>query len=599
MLTIMKTLLIIVLTITVSIFSMAQSVYYVSLTGNDGNSGLSEAEAWRTITYAASSASPVAPGDTVYIKAGDYGDENVVFETDGTETDKIIFEGYQSVPGDNPALNYNFGDPLDASLMPLLDGGDRTIGGIAMTLYRQHVEIKNFQIKNYNHGIYAWHALYVTVENVIAESLGDVNQTYDGYGIVFAPDGGGEGGYNTIKNCVVVNAAAEGITAYGNNNVLDGCRVYCNEDTAHAAMDYYIVGHGNNNLIENCHVERIGDLTHGGHGINLKGNAENNIIRNCTSKNTVCVQLRHRGIKNNTVENCIAEDTRAGFLIRDGASNNVIRNSKTIGCSYAVSFMDTTEDDGAQYAGRYNVFENCLFIDSVENVIYFDYYSLPSVVDNNSFVNCVIDGGDYLFGCDRENNDNKMVNCIVTNVQNFYRTAQDQEVEYPLNFDFEYSLFYNNGFDAPAGTAIFTFEPGFVDLAANDYHLTATSQCIDTGTSEGAPQTDFDGNIRPFGNGWDIGAYEFIGTMSNDLSGISSVNEVLVFPNPTSGTMTISGQKSDLIDIKVYNTLGQDMTKLTRRQVLNDTPMVLNLSELSDGIYLVKTISATKIVLKK
>jgi hypothetical protein len=42
----------------------------------------------------------------------------------------------------------------------------------------------------------------------------------------------------------------------------------------------------------------------------------------------------------------------------------------------------------------------------------------------------------------------------------------------------------------------------------NDLHLGADSPCLDSGTSAGAPPTDSDGNARPAGEGFDIGAYE-------------------------------------------------------------------------------------------
>ncbi len=42
----------------------------------------------------------------------------------------------------------------------------------------------------------------------------------------------------------------------------------------------------------------------------------------------------------------------------------------------------------------------------------------------------------------------------------------------------------------------------------NDLHLTEQSPCIDQGTSAGAPASDVDGNARPVGAGYDIGAYE-------------------------------------------------------------------------------------------
>ena len=41
-----------------------------------------------------------------------------------------------------------------------------------------------------------------------------------------------------------------------------------------------------------------------------------------------------------------------------------------------------------------------------------------------------------------------------------------------------------------------------------DYHLREGSPCIDAGTSEGAPTTDIEGNGRPYGAAFDIGAYE-------------------------------------------------------------------------------------------
>ena len=50
-------------------------------------------------------------------------------------------------------------------------------------------------------------------------------------------------------------------------------------------------------------------------------------------------------------------------------------------------------------------------------------------------------------------------------------------------------------------------DPGFVSYPS-DLHLSSGSPCIDRGTSEGAPSTDGDGNPRPAGAGFDIGAYE-------------------------------------------------------------------------------------------
>jgi hypothetical protein len=46
-------------------------------------------------------------------------------------------------------------------------------------------------------------------------------------------------------------------------------------------------------------------------------------------------------------------------------------------------------------------------------------------------------------------------------------------------------------------------------VSANDFHLQASSCCIDAGTTTFAPAYDFDNDPRPLGTGYDIGADEF------------------------------------------------------------------------------------------
>ena len=57
------------------------------------------------------------------------------------------------------------------------------------------------------------------------------------------------------------------------------------------------------------------------------------------------------------------------------------------------------------------------------------------------------------------------------------------------------------------GTGNFESPPAFVNPAA-DFHLTAQSLCVDSGTVDGAPEDDLEGELRPQGNQVDIGAYE-------------------------------------------------------------------------------------------
>lgn len=52
-------------------------------------------------------------------------------------------------------------------------------------------------------------------------------------------------------------------------------------------------------------------------------------------------------------------------------------------------------------------------------------------------------------------------------------------------------------------------DPRFLSPAAANFHLPGDSPAVDRGSPTGAPARDFDGQARPFGAGYDIGAYEY------------------------------------------------------------------------------------------
>ena len=59
------------------------------------------------------------------------------------------------------------------------------------------------------------------------------------------------------------------------------------------------------------------------------------------------------------------------------------------------------------------------------------------------------------------------------------------------------------------GTDYVEGDPKFVNSFGADFHLQGTSPAIDKGSSLDAPMNDYDGNIRPQGGGYDIGACEY------------------------------------------------------------------------------------------
>ena len=88
-------------------------------------------------------------------------------------------------------------------------------------------------------------------------------------------------------------------------------------------------------------------------------------------------------------------------------------------------------------------------------------------------------------------------------------------------------------------------DPLFVDAENDDYHLTANSPCIDKGAEQFAPPTDIEGNPRPFGDGVDIGAYEYSGPrppIAHPQSVVTEVNTpvsiILTGSSPNGGDLT-------------------------------------------------------------
>ncbi len=69
------------------------------------------------------------------------------------------------------------------------------------------------------------------------------------------------------------------------------------------------------------------------------------------------------------------------------------------------------------------------------------------------------------------------------------------------------NITYSDVEDGGTGNGNINTNPKFV--SASNFHLKNSSPCINTGTNAGAPPNDLDGNPRPYGAGFDMGAYEW------------------------------------------------------------------------------------------
>lgn len=89
-------------------------------------------------------------------------------------------------------------------------------------------------------------------------------------------------------------------------------------------------------------------------------------------------------------------------------------------------------------------------------------------------------------------------------------------------------------------------------------------------------QTDFDGQ------------FEYSQIESINIKQFAN-STIVIFPNPTESLITLIGDKYELEQIKIYNTLGQDVTTFTNQSTLDNSKLSIDLSNLSKGMYYIIT----------
>lgn len=96
-------------------------------------------------------------------------------------------------------------------------------------------------------------------------------------------------------------------------------------------------------------------------------------------------------------------------------------------------------------------------------------------------------------------------------------------------------------------------------------------------------QTDFDGQ------------FEYSEIRSVEIKN----REIHLYPNPTERQMVITGDKRELEGLGLYDVLGQDVTVLIKYIQRGESILIIDLSDLSDGTYYLKTKTTTNKVHKQ
>ncbi len=143
--------------------------------------------------------------------------------------------------------------------------------------------------------------------------------------------------------------------------------------------------------------------------------------------------------------------------------------------------------------------------------------------------------------------------------------------------------------------------PQFVNLALGDLHLQAGSPCIDAGTAM-ALTVDLDGNARPQGNGFDMGAYESAGNrpMARQPLATAAVElTATVYPNPTTGAFTLSFDREVTGFVQIFDAQGRLVETLHATSLLNGANQTsFDLGTVSTGMYLVRIVDGGTVTTK-
>jgi hypothetical protein len=325
----------------------------------------------------------------------------------------------------------------------------------------------------------------VLVADGIYTGSGNKNLNFGGKAITVRSENG-------PNNCIIDSeGSGRGFEIWrgeGNDSVVSGFTI-TNSETGQNAFDIS----NSSPTIENCVI-----TGNGGSGI-VCDNA-NPIITNCTIANNTADYGGGIWLWNNsypTIINCTIKEnnTALGATIHCGNSSPTITN-----CTIA----DNTGGDSGGI-GLYNSPLNTIITNSI--------------IKNNT--------GSSIGGINCYDSSLIITNCTIAD-----NTGGDNggiDFVWGLSLTITNSILWgdypneiNTGPTSPAHIVTFSNIQGGYSGAGNiaadplfvgngDYHLTALSPCINKGTSIGAPDYDIDGDSRPQGAGYDIGADEYAG----------------------------------------------------------------------------------------
>ncbi|OGU13646.1 MAG: hypothetical protein A2X61_02055 [Ignavibacteria bacterium GWB2_35_12] len=370
------------------------------------------------------------------------------------------------------------------------------------------------------------------------------------------------------------NTASSGIAAWNSNSIIiyrnkidNACSNMSQECLTVAGCDSFET---RDNSVSKCYKE--GMCFKDG---SRNGEVERNIVYDVINKLGIYVDAwdKHTfniNVYNNVVHNCnsgvVLASEMGGLLENIWVYNNILYDNKFLGIDVSYNGDDTT-----------------VKVHPIKDVY----------IINNTVVNNGQEWGGGIANSNRDATNIIVRNNICSNNLSFQIAHEGIN---PSNMEIDHNLIW--GFrdypDEERGTDYVEADPMFTDTTAKNFHIILGSPAIDAGSPTDAPIFDFEYNLRPYGNGFDIGAYEYypIGAVEieNDETNIE------ISPNPFSDFCVIKTEA--FADIEIFDSFGRSIIK-AKGQIVWEPDF-----NLSEGVYFVsgrfnnKTLTKPLIFLK-
>jgi parallel beta-helix repeat protein len=394
-------------------------------------------------------------GDMVFVKEGPY-NERVIPHNSGNPGDYIAYIAY---PGDTVTI-----DGIGISTP-----GEFDWGGLFDVSGRTYIKISGFRIINSpSAGIFVGNSSHIIIEK---------NSTY-----------------NTFSSGIGVWDCSNIII--DNNEVELACNDGEEECITVALTDIFEV--------KNNHVHHGGPGTHGGEGIDAKDGSSNGKIYNnhvhdinklgiyvdAWDKHTYNIDV-FRNIVHDCTEEGFSVACEAGGLLENvRIYNNIAYNNGTVGITIADWGKAVVEHP-------------------MKNI---------KVINNTFYNNGMNNWGGGIF-VENPNAENVVIRNNICSQNLSFQIAVEAGVP-AENLAVDHNLIdgYREYPEEIYGSDYVEGNPMFANPSRADFHLQEDSPAIDNGSAVDAPSDDFDGNPRPQGAGYDIGAFEFMGTGVNESS---------------------------------------------------------------------------------